>query len=137
MKLFKVATLVLVLGAQAATPAWAQFPGDVKSPGSYDPVGDARYSFQRWAPTDGVREAQQALRDQGYYDGPIDGMMTPQFRTAVWNFQRANKLVRSGRLDGPTMAALDLPATAAASPDLSPSFGSPSSGSHLDDVQAP
>lgn len=59
-----------------------------------------------WAPSEKVREIQQAPHAQGYYDGPIDGVLNPAFRRAIWNVQTVKGLPRSARLDAAT--AIDL-----------------------------
>ena len=96
-----------------------------------------QYDFQRWAPSETVRQVQQVLHDQGYYDGPLDGVLNPQFRRAIWNFQRAKGLPRTAHLDGRTMAALDLPATGAALPGSPPSFGASPAHPHWNEAEAP
>lgn len=55
-----------------------------------------------------VRDAQVALRDQGFYDGRVDGLLGPQTREALRNFQRARRLPVTGRLDEATLKALDV-----------------------------
>jgi peptidoglycan hydrolase-like protein with peptidoglycan-binding domain len=117
--------LLLASVSIAEHPAFAQSPGEAKPARQYDPVGDMQYDFQRWAPNEKVREAQQALRDQGYYKGQLDGVLNPEFRRAIWNFQRAKGLPRTASLDNATMAALESPAMGAASPGTT-SPGSPS-----------
>jgi peptidoglycan hydrolase-like protein with peptidoglycan-binding domain len=52
--------------------------------------------------------AQQQLREEGYYDGPIDGLYTESTRRAIEKFQDKNDLVETGRLDLPTSDALGL-----------------------------
>src|SRR5262245_65345061 len=84
--------------------ASAQLPGEPKAPPSYDPAGDATYSRKLWAPDERVRDAQQQLQQRGYYDGPLDGLMTPRTRRAVWNFQKDQDLHLTARLDAPTIA---------------------------------
>lgn len=142
----RVAAVALLLASASvsalAHPAFAQLPGETKPPRAYDPVGEMQYNAQRWAPSEKVREVQQALRDKGYYDGPLDGVLNPAFRRAIWNFQRAKGLPRTASLDNATMAALDLPATGAASPGAtqpgSPSsFGGSPDSSNRSDFQAP
>ena len=129
-----VALAVIVIGASAGG-VFAQLPGEAKRPQSYDPVGDMRYPLDRTAANETVREAQQVLHDTGYYRGPIDGVMTPATRRAVWSFQHAKGLRVSGSLDSQTVAELDLPAGGSASP---PSFGSaPESSRSVDEFQAP
>jgi peptidoglycan hydrolase-like protein with peptidoglycan-binding domain len=55
-----------------------------------------------------VRQAQKTLNDRGYRTGGVDGKMGPQTQAALVNFQRAEKLKPTGRLDGATLAALGL-----------------------------
>jgi peptidoglycan hydrolase-like protein with peptidoglycan-binding domain len=50
-----------------------------------------------------IRRAQVALRDQGYYEGPLDGIMTPRTSTSLKIYQRENNLPQTGDLD-PTTA---------------------------------
>ena len=55
-----------------------------------------------------VRQAQKTLNDRGFRTGGIDGKMGPQTQAALVNFQRAEKLQPSGKLDRQTLAALGL-----------------------------
>jgi peptidoglycan hydrolase-like protein with peptidoglycan-binding domain len=59
-----------------------------------------------------VRNAQQALRDKGHDPGPIDGVAGPRTRSAVRDFQKAQGITPTGRLDEATMAKLDMHASA-------------------------
>jgi len=137
MKRFRPALLVVAIATMPALPASAQLTGEVSPPRTYDPVGDMQYTARRWAPTERVREVQQVLRDKGYYTGPLDGVMNPAFTRAIWNFQHDKRLPRSARLDAPTMAALEIPATGVASPGAAPSFGASAESSRVDEMQAP
>ena|SRR5437773_11134317 len=137
MRAFTRIASILALISVAASPAWAQFPGEAKPPKSYDPVGDMQYTFQRGAASEQVREVQQALHDKGYYAGPIDGVLSPELRAAIWKFQREKGLPATARLDAATIAALDLPTTGAASPGSPSSFGSTSTPPGANSLQAP
>jgi peptidoglycan hydrolase-like protein with peptidoglycan-binding domain len=53
-----------------------------------------------------VRTAQQQLKSDGLYKGPIDGMMNHQTRVAIANFQKQNGLARTARLDRNTLGRL-------------------------------
>ena len=98
MRILRTAAMVLVFASAVVTPAIAQYPGEPKIPDrTYDPVYDGNYHRQWGMPNEVVRQAQQVLRDQGYYRGPIDGQATTH-------------------LDAPTLAALDVAPTALASP---------------------
>ena len=55
-----------------------------------------------------VAQAQKTLNDRGFRTGGIDGRMGPQTQAALVNFQRAEKLQPSGKLDSPTLKALGL-----------------------------
>jgi hypothetical protein len=61
----------------------------------------------RVAMTD-TRAAQEALKNQGFNPGPIDGQMGPRTRTAVADYQRKNELPVTGMLDDATMAKLNV-----------------------------
>lgn len=62
-----------------------------------------------------VRQAQQALQDKGHDVGPIDGIMGPKTSAALRDFQQAQGLKTTGRLDPETLSALDVQATPGAS----------------------
>ena len=66
-----------------------------------------------------VRSAQQALRDQGFNPGPIDGRMGPRTSAAIRDYQTKQGLTANGQLDDPTMDKLGVK-TANASPATEP-----------------
>ena len=39
-----------------------------------------------------ITQIQQALKDKGFYSGPVDGVMGPDTRNAIRSFQQANNL---------------------------------------------
>jgi peptidoglycan hydrolase-like protein with peptidoglycan-binding domain len=53
-----------------------------------------------------VLQVQKTLSDRGFRTGGIDGRMGPQTQAALVNFQRAEKLQPTGKLDRQTLAAL-------------------------------
>jgi peptidoglycan hydrolase-like protein with peptidoglycan-binding domain len=53
-----------------------------------------------------VSQIQQALNDQGYNVGAVDGQMGPKTRAALKQFQQAKGLQASGKLDQQTVAML-------------------------------
>jgi peptidoglycan hydrolase-like protein with peptidoglycan-binding domain len=55
-----------------------------------------------------VAQAQKTLNDRGFRTGGVDGKMGPQTQAALVNFQRAEKLQPTGKLDKPTLMALGL-----------------------------
>jgi peptidoglycan hydrolase-like protein with peptidoglycan-binding domain len=55
-----------------------------------------------------VMAAQQALKDKGHDPGPIDGRMGPHTRAAVSDYQKAEGLKQTGRVDDETRAKLGI-----------------------------
>jgi len=58
-----------------------------------------------------VRQAQDELKDEGYYKGTVDGMMGPQTRRALIAFQHMNNIPMTGRLDSKTVSTLGITTT--------------------------
>ena len=58
-------------------------------------------------PSDSVSGAQGRLKNMGLYDGPVDGLLSDDTRFALRAFQRLNSLDQTGRVDDPTVAALE------------------------------
>jgi peptidoglycan hydrolase-like protein with peptidoglycan-binding domain len=63
--------------------------------------------------SDTVREVQQVLRDRGFQIG-VDGIMGPRTQAALRQFQRAENLDPTGRLNTRTLVALGIQQSAAA-----------------------
>jgi hypothetical protein len=55
-----------------------------------------------------VRQMQEALKSQGHDPGPIDGVMGPQTRQALREFQGANGLKQTGMVDTETKQKLNI-----------------------------
>lgn len=55
---------------------------------------------------DEVRQVQQQLRDQGLYQGQIDGNLGPETKQALGKFQKKNGLNQTATLDQATMDKL-------------------------------
>ena len=51
---------------------------------------------------------QNELAKLGYYHGPIDGLIGPQTERAISWFQSVDKLSVTGRIDDPTLKALQI-----------------------------
>ena len=49
-----------------------------------------------------LQNAQQELRNDGYYKGPVDGVDGPATRSAIRHYQRDKNLKETGRLDRAT-----------------------------------
>ncbi len=54
-----------------------------------------------------VRQAQQALKQDGLYKGKVDGKIGPQTKSALAQFQKQNGLKQTAQLDRPTMSKLN------------------------------
>ncbi|HEY1504878.1 MAG TPA: peptidoglycan-binding domain-containing protein [Stellaceae bacterium] len=50
-----------------------------------------------------IRQAQEALQDQGLYHGQVDGKWGPATKQAVTQFQKQKGLKQTAQLDQPTM----------------------------------
>jgi peptidoglycan hydrolase-like protein with peptidoglycan-binding domain len=70
-----------------------------------------------------VRAAQQALKQQGFDVGQVDGQMGPETESALRQFQQSKGLPQSGNLDQQTLSALGVEQNG------TPSQGSSSQGS--------
>jgi peptidoglycan hydrolase-like protein with peptidoglycan-binding domain len=55
-----------------------------------------------------VRRAQTALKYEGYYEGPEDGVMTARLSTALKTYQREKNLPQTGDLDPRTAESLGI-----------------------------
>lgn len=53
-----------------------------------------------------VKAAQQALKDKGHDPGDVDGRMGPKTQQALRDFQKAQGIQATGRLDAKTMQSL-------------------------------
>lgn len=70
-----------------------------------------------------IRRAQEALRDEGYYEGDIDGNMTPRLSASLKLYQKENGLVETGELNPETakkLGILGVPASARPKQDRAP-----------------
>ncbi|MGH8093200.1 MAG: peptidoglycan-binding protein [Chthoniobacterales bacterium] len=72
------------------------------------PYDSPIYGYNNYAPGQVIENVQVALRDQGYYRGPIDGLVGPQTRAALVNYQRSHGLVVTAAIDQPTLVTLGL-----------------------------
>ncbi len=55
-----------------------------------------------------IIEAQQVLKDDGIYSGPVDGRMSQRMREAIRSFQQSNQLTVTGTIDEDTAQQLGL-----------------------------
>jgi N-acetylmuramoyl-L-alanine amidase len=55
-----------------------------------------------------VANVQTALQEQGYYHGPINGVLGSDTRAAIANYQRDHGLYTTSAIDESTLAALGM-----------------------------
>jgi len=53
-------------------------------------------------------QVQQNLLHDGYYSGPIDGIVGPQTSAAIADYQRDNGLPVTGGIDGPLLSSMGI-----------------------------
>jgi peptidoglycan hydrolase-like protein with peptidoglycan-binding domain len=58
--------------------------------------------------TEVVREAQTKLQHDGFYNGPIDGIVGPETRQALAAYQQRQGLQQTASLDPPTLERMNL-----------------------------
>lgn len=84
-------------------PAWGYAPDSV-----YVWDGPIYASNPSDDPGDVVANVQSALQQQGYYQGDIDGVLGPQTRAALAEYQSAQGLEPTGAVDEPTLETLGM-----------------------------
>src|ERR687893_1503576 len=72
-------------------------------------------AFTIYTAADRIRAAQQALTQQNYYRGPINGRLDDATQRALFEFQIDKSIIATGNLDGRTAQALGVTTTADAS----------------------
>ena len=66
------------------------------------------YGYNDLPPGDVVSETQQALAAQGYYSGPIDGIIGPMTRSAIQRYQIDHGLAATSVIDEQTLYSLGI-----------------------------
>jgi hypothetical protein len=89
--------------AGAWFPAWGYAPDSV-----YYFDGPICASSPEDDPAQVVANVQSALQQQGYYQGDIDGILGPQTRAALAEYQSAQGLEPTGLVDEPTLETLGM-----------------------------
>jgi Putative peptidoglycan binding domain len=84
-------------------PAWGYAPDSVYY---YD--GPIYASSPQEDPAQVVANVQSALQQQGYYQGDIDGILGPQTRAALAEYQSAQGIEPTGVVDEPTLETLGM-----------------------------
>lgn len=85
-------------------PAWGYDPA-----AQYYAYDGPIYVGQRAEPPDQViADVQAALKDMGYYDGEVDGLLGPITREALTAYQADHGLYTTAAIDEPTLNALGM-----------------------------
>jgi hypothetical protein len=99
---------VLALGIGGATLNYAAEPGNVANtrgmPFASYASADLLPGANVWK--DDIRWAQLELRNRGLYKGSLDGILGPDTKRALGQFQQNNGLNRTASLDAQTWEAL-------------------------------
>ena len=99
------ATLMLSLGATAFVSPRAQDQSGAGVVISGQSAANRSEKNRNYMPID-INAAQQALKDEGLYQGPIDGAMGPETARALKRFQSDNGLKQTATLDEQTQDQL-------------------------------
>ena len=83
-------------------PAWGYFPG------AYYPYDGPIYGYNGLTPDQVVVNVQLQLQRDGYYAGPIDGVLGPMTRHSIAAFQADHGLAVTAAIDGETVSTLGL-----------------------------
>jgi peptidoglycan hydrolase-like protein with peptidoglycan-binding domain len=75
---------------------------------SYYPYDGPIYAYGGLAPDQVIANVQAALQAQGYYHGPINGLLDPATREAIANYQRDQGLYTTSTIDEVTLEALGM-----------------------------
>jgi len=84
-------------------PAWGYAPDS-----AYYYDGPIYASSPQDDPAQVVANVQSALQQQGYYQGEIDGILGPQTRAALAEYQSAQGIEPTGLVDEPTLETLGM-----------------------------
>src|SRR5689334_692484 len=75
---------------------------------SYYPYDGPIYGYSGVGPGQVVMNVQSQLARDGYYTGPVDGILGPMTRQAIAAYQADNGLAVTSTVDEPTVASLGL-----------------------------
>jgi hypothetical protein len=83
-------------------PAWGYYAD------AYYPYDGPIYCYNDLPPDEIIANVQTQLYNQGYYDGPIDGILGPDTRAAIADYQADYGLPVTAAIDEPTVESLGL-----------------------------
>jgi hypothetical protein len=100
--------ITFVFGAPYYWNAGYWYPAWGYNPGYYYPYDGPIYGYNNLPPDQVVVNVQSQLQREGYYDGPIDGVLGPNTRQAIAAFQDDHGLAVTSAVDEPTLETLGL-----------------------------
>lgn len=100
--------IVFVNGGWYYWNAGYWFPAWGYAASAYYPYDGPIYGYNGLPPDQVTVDVQQQLQRDGYYDGPIDGVLGPMTREAIAAFQADNGLSVTSVIDEPTLATLGI-----------------------------
>ncbi len=83
-------------------PCWGYYPD------SYYPYDGPIYGYDDLSPDRVIANVQTQLYNEGYYDGPIDGILGPDTQAAIADYQADHGLAVTAAIDEPTVVSLGL-----------------------------
>jgi hypothetical protein len=101
-------TIVFVNGGWYFWNAGYWYPAWGYAPYAYYPYDGPIYGYNYLAPDQVIVDVQTQLQRDGYYAGPIDGVLGPMTRQAIAAFQADHGLAITSAIDEPTLASLGL-----------------------------
>ena len=100
--------VVFVFGGWYAWNAGWWIPAWGYAPNAYYAYDGPIYGYNNLPPDQVIANVQTALQQQGYYQGEVDGLLGPQTRAAIADYQRANGLTETAAVDQPTLQSLGM-----------------------------
>ena len=100
--------IVFVSGGWWYWNAGYWFPAWGYDSSAYYPYDGPIYGYSNLSPDQVVVDVQTQLSRDGYYNGPVDGVLGPMTRQAIAAFQADNGLAITSTVDEPTLNKLGL-----------------------------
>jgi His-Xaa-Ser repeat protein HxsA len=90
----------------AAPPPSSAPPATTAQPSASAPPSASSTGAPQASTGNTIQSAQQALQQNGFYKGTVDGKMGPHTRQAIKSFQQSKGLHATGHLNQKTLTAL-------------------------------
>jgi|SRR6266496_2976069 len=100
--------VVFVYGGWYAWNAGYWIPAWGYAPNAYYAYDGPIYGYNNLPPDQVIANVQTALQEQGFNPGDVDGLLGPQTRAAIADYQRANGLAETAAIDQPTLESLGM-----------------------------